>query len=250
MASDLDLIVEDLSAKFSNIRELSRSIENSTHITVAIGDGETETKEIRPLQRAGSGLGSYLLIYFAFEDCIRQMSSAYCRYFIERHILVNRYPYTMAASYWKKSVSLLSEFNEIKSRTKSLQTKIIMDDLSAFIFDQDLTKADNDRLTYHERNLRPSEINSIFKRYGIENIIRECCSNITIQNYAAETDEDRTYQSICSELNEIVERRNEIVHRIDFSRFPASGEVSAASGFLHLLAQVMAEKLSNRLDSI
>lgn len=250
MANDFDLIVEDLSTKFSNIRELSQSIEKSVHIIVSNGDGSTDTKEMRPIQRAGSGLGTYLLIYFSFEDCIRQLSNAFCKKYLEEYKRVNRYPHAMAASYWKKSISVLSEFNEFKSRQKSMQTRIVMEDLTSFIFDQDLSKVDDDRLTFHERNLRASEINAIFKRYGIDNIIKDCCSHVKIQNYTAETDIERAYQSVCGELNDIVERRNEIVHKIDFSRFPASGEVNAASGFLHLLAEIISEKLAQKLEDI
>src|SRR6266852_1986891 len=99
----------------------------------------------------------------------------------------------------------------------------------------------------NERNFWPYEIESDFKRIGIEKIWQKLSRESNMQDAFGTSKEIATEQHAKSKLDELLQRRNDIIHRGKTYYTPSESEVRDCATFFKLLITNLAEVMESHV---
>ena len=69
-------------------------------------------------------------------------------------------------------------------------------------------------LIHNENNMRPTEINSLFKISALDNVCLRVASTQYMLDYFEETEAGKAHGQLLPRINDFMERRNEIAHAL------------------------------------
>lgn len=68
---------------------------------------------------------------------------------------------------------------------------------------------------HNENNMRPNELNAMFKVSGLNDVCSSLCKMQAIKDYFMETETGKTHGKLIKALEEFMERRNNIAHALN-----------------------------------
>lgn len=169
--------------------------------------------------RIASVNSSVLLLAATFEEFIREMAKEYARWVVAAADNVESLPSTLTATAWRKTLDSLAR-TRLGIDRKSVFEKVLKDSRAKFdalynFISGDLSQEIFDDLIHNEKNLRVSELNSLFRIANLKNICAELCKQNEVQRFFEETDAGVAHGLFMKKNDEFIDRRNAIAHRLN-----------------------------------
>jgi hypothetical protein len=209
MGSVFSLIVEDFADELASIE-----------LIVNIGSSKEGTRRAR----VASINASTLLLAASFEEFVRQIAREHAIQVVRSARSIGDLPQSLLEAAWKRTFSELARGKQtgkgaqkegFLSSAKSARPKI--DALFAFV-EGDLSQDVFSDLIQNENNMRPEQINSLFKLSGLKNTCMVVCDKKMLMDFfGSETKED-THKTLTSEIEDFFWRRNEIAHSLNSAK--------------------------------
>ena len=214
MATEFALISEDFDEELRVIQDLS--------------DGALlgQTRAA-PRARVALANSATLLLAATFEEFVRQMAVACARIRVAKAKSVLHLPDRLVDTAWRTTMKKLGEIRlRVNTGQAAINTSLAdarreFDTVYAFCtgdLDQDIFG----QVVQNENNMRPDEINRIFRRCGLKDIVRQIASDEKFLAFLSEDEPDRACQKLRAVLEDFFERRNRIAHSLNpqFSSSP------------------------------
>ena len=205
VASTFSAIVSDFDEELTSLEQL-----------VQIG----QDWRLPPKTRVASIHATTLMLAAAFEEFIRQMANEQAKQVVDRAGSVADVPDKLLETAWKRTLSELAraESNGLSKkealRKSAKQARPKVDALFSFV-EGDLGQDIYDYLIHNEYNMRPNEVNKMFKISGLGDICRKVCHQSSLKEYFEQGNENKMHGDLLRALNSFIDRRNKITHSLN-----------------------------------
>ena len=217
MATEFSLISEDFDEELQIILDLS---------------GGALFGQTRPAPRARVALANSvtLLLAATFEEFVRQMAIACARVRVTRAKSLLSLPDRLVDAAWRTTMKRLGDIRlRINTGQAAINTSLAdarreFDTVYAFCtgdLDQDIFG----QVVQNENNMRPDEINKIFRRCGLKDIVRQIAADQRMLTFFSEDEPDRACQKLRAALEDFFERRNQIAHSLNPQSSSSPGQI-------------------------
>ena len=209
MSSDFAAIREEFDEEVDAIKAIINTFSDPT------GGG--------PKTRVAAVNAVTLLLSATFEEFVREMARAYARAVVNASATFDRLPKTLVTAAWRRSMEGLSRLRVSSRDNDSGRDDILSDAASKFaallsFYRGDLTQEIYRDLIHNENNMRPDQINNMFKISDCRNICLKICDRASLLDYFEESDPGKAHDLLRDRLDAFIERRNQIAHSIALMR--------------------------------
>jgi RiboL-PSP-HEPN len=176
-----------------------------------------------PKARIAAANSATLLLAATFEEFVREMARAYARAVVTATDSFERLPSRLANTAWRRTMETLARIR-IDTRTKVFSAESMFSDaLTRFTIVYEFCKGDlsqdiYNELIYNENNMRPSEINSLFKVSDLVDVCLQLADKKPLLENFGESEPGKAHGRLLSGLEEFFERRNGIAHSLNPAR--------------------------------
>jgi len=172
-----------------------------------------------------------LLLASRFEEFVRQSARAFAKAHFLKLSSVDQLPPKFLQTAWRRSAEIsVQKISEASRDRKNVaayvaQAETIMMDLVGFS-KGDFRRDIFEHVVHNENNMRPGEINGIFKNLSVDRICLHIASSQCVLEYFGEDTAEKCDGKLVSYLEDFFERRNEIAHALDLNSSAASGKLA------------------------
>jgi hypothetical protein len=198
VSTDFTIITEEFGDDLDAIRSLVNAF-NDPHKGI-------------PKARVAAANSATLLLAATFEEFVREMARAYARAVVAAADSFERLPPRLAGTAWRRTMETLARIR-IDARSKVFSAESVFSDaLTRFniVYEfckGDLSKDIYNELIYNENNMRPSEINSLFKVSELVDVCSKLADKKPLLENFGETEVGKAHGRLLSSLEEFFERR-------------------------------------------
>lgn len=224
-----------MSSQFSVIfEEFSEELEAIQVLVSASGD----PKLGRPRARIAGANASILLLAATFEEFVREMARAYARSVIAAATSYEKIPSKLANVAWRRTMENLARIainpNEDAAVRESAFSEAHTKFSVVYQFCRgDITQDIYQDLIHNENNMRPGEINSLFKISNLNNVCLLVSDNDPLKELFDEKEAGKVHGLLLKSLETFFERRNQVAHSISAMR---SASPNLINGDIELLS--------------
>lgn len=194
--------------------------------------------------RIASANSAILLLASTYEEFIRQMAREYARVVVETTAAFEDIPISIVETAWQRTLDGAARVKALpprrsanfQSAVKEVQPKLdavidfVLGDKSQDIYDE---------LIHNQNNMRPNEMNGLFRVSGLKNVCRKICDNVELREYFGEDDEEKTHGLLLSRLESFFQTRNEIAHSLNPRSFVAPHIIRDEIRMFHAVGQAL-----------
>jgi hypothetical protein len=205
MTTTFDIVTEEFLDDAQSIRNLILTFAEPTH------PGN---------MRIAASNSATLLIAATFEEYIREMAREYARSVVTGASRFEDLPMSLISTAWKRTMESLVRINVVSENGSggrvaplngaevkfSSILKFCTGDLSQDVFGD---------LIHNENNMRPAQLNALFKVSGLNNLCERCSHGDSLLNFFGETDSGKAHGKLLTSLNSFFDRRNDIAHSLN-----------------------------------
>jgi hypothetical protein len=236
----------------------------ATQFTVILEDFEEELQAIkilvqasadpalgRPRTRVAGANAAVLLLAATFEEFVRQMARAFARAVVEACEVYDQLPPKLAAVAWKRTLEGMARIRLDPQAKNFSREGLFSDALTRFTVVYEFCKGDltqdiyND-LIHNENNMRPQEINSLFKLSGLSNVCLLASAFPYIMEFVSETEPGKANGRLVEHLEDFFERRNQVAHSINAMRSSGPEQINGDIELLTAFGRALAETLEGK----
>jgi hypothetical protein len=203
MASAFAAIQEDFDEELRAIR--------------AVIEAFSDPAKGNPRSRVAAANAATLLLAATFEEFVREMARAYARAVVDACDSVEKLPAKLAATAWKRTMEALARL-KLDAKDGISSEALARFNVAYEFCKGDLSKDVYQDLIHNENNMRPSELNSLFKLSGL----RDVCAKVSDKGHlliVLQEAEARVAHGVLLErLEAFFERRNAIAHSLNIMR--------------------------------
>ena len=196
-----------------------------------------------PKTRIAAVNSSTLLLAATFEEFVREMARAYAKGVVASIESVEKLPPRLAGRAWRRTMETLARV-QIDTRAKILDAQARFNAVSEFC-GGDLKQDIYGELIHNENNMRPGEINSLFKVSGLGDI----CLKIVVKQHLLkifdETMPGKAHGRLLETLEEFFERRNRIAHSLDPAQSSGPDQVLKDINMFSAFGKALCETLED-----
>lgn len=215
MASTYQIVAEDFFDELNALRLLvtnSNSSENGPRVRIAAANSAT------------------LLLAATFEEFVREMAREFARAVVASTPSFERLPSKMASTAWKRTMDGLSKIRFENDQAPVGQEGIFRAAHSRFSVIYEFCKGDLSQdiyrdLIHNENNMRPVELNGLFKLSGLGDICKKISDKVSILDVFGEVEPDKAHGKLISNLEGFFERRNAIAHALNPGQSSGSNQI-------------------------
>ena len=186
-----------------------------------------DSKMSDPRTRIAAANSATLLVAATFEEYIREMAREYSKFVISSTGDFGRLPKKMVATAWRRTLEglLKIKFDEDMRSNPSHPFSFAP---ARFSTVYDFCKGDITKDIYHdlirnENNMRPGELNSMFKISGLNDICLKVSDKAPLLEYFGQSQAGKCHGLLLARMEDFYERRNTIAHALN-ARHSSSGE--------------------------
>ena len=227
MGTVFSLITEEFGSDLEAIRSLVNEFDDPQK-----GDPKTRIAAVN---------SSTLLLAATFEEFVREMARAYAKAVVASIQSVRSLPPGLTDTVWRRTMTLLSRV-QIDTRAKFLDAQARLNAASEFC-GGDLEQDIYEDLIYNENNMRPKEINSLFKVSGLGNVCLKIADKQELLEYFYETNAEKTHGRLLESVEEFFQRRNRIAHSLDPAQSSGPDQVRKDIDMFSALGKALCETL-------
>jgi hypothetical protein len=237
MTTTFDIISEDFLADLDAIADLIG--------LVAIGGGSSRS-------RLASINSATLLLAATFEELVREMGRQFAREVVLRTENVVDLPRKLAATAWKRTLENMARAKIDTGGTTVPLFHIATEARSEFeavckFLEGDTSQNIYKYIAHNENNMRPEQINAIFKVCNLSNFCEKISGIDVLKLHLAEDDSGRAHGKFLVALNDFMEKRNAIAHRLNPGSSASAEQFLEDVNLLRAVALAMATCLPDHL---
>ena len=233
ITSVFELIREDFVGELAAIRQLVRTFEAS--------GGNAKV-------RIAAANSATLLVAATFEEFVREMAREYARIIVTTTPSFDKLPKKLASTAWRRSMEGLARlrFDGEQSARDSLMIDTHARFSAAYSFVKgDLTQDIYKELIHNENNMRPNEINSMFRVAGLSDMCAKVCQEQALRGFFGETEAGKAHGKLLAALDNFFERRNKIAHALNPGQSSGPEQIIADLDMFDVFSLVMLQTLDN-----
>lgn len=202
MSDIYSAIVEEFKSELSSLREL-----------LSVG----QNRALRPSARVASVRASTLLLASTFEEFVREMAREYAAHVVCQATSLDDIPDKLVEAAWHQT---LDHIVHIRIRGESKKSSLALAakecrpkfDAACSFVEGDISQNVFEHLTRNKNNMRPDEINKLFRIGGISNVCMEVCKGKELQRFFGQRGPTGTHAALHTKLNGFIDKRNSIAH--------------------------------------
>lgn len=202
--------------------------------------------------RVSSVHASTLLLAATFEEFLREMAREYAVQVVTSASSVLDLPDSLLETAWRKTFDKFAR-NKTAARSKrealevlAAQARPTIEALCAFI-EGDIGQNIFDHLIHNENNMRPREINSLFKLSGLSNVCAKACEKAELKAFFETDDDQKAHGEFLSALETFFDRRNQIAHSLNSVSSSAPETIFRDVEFLSAFSKGLCRTLEEQL---
>jgi len=237
VATPFSVIVEDFDEGLTSLLQL-----------IELG----QSKSASARTRVATIHASTLMLAATFEEFVREMAREYAIQVVRKARRVSDLPDALLVTAWKRT------FNELARRIlggRSTKEALVIsakearpkvDALCAFIEGDTMQDIFAD-LIHNENNMRPNEINRMFKISGLSDVCSQICTQVSLKAFFDQEDAQKTHSDLLNALEEFFKRRNDIAHSLNSGISSGPEEVSRDIGMFLAFSRDLGTTLENQM---
>lgn len=234
MASVFEVINEEFVDDMEAIRSL----------VVTFSDPQKSTKA-----RIAAANSATLLVAATFEEFVREMAREYARVVVTNTESFEKLPPKLASTAWKRTMDALGRirFDEEQAGTGTENSFAAAQARFSVIHDfckGDLTQDIYRDLIHNENNMRPTELNGLFKVSGLGDVCRKLSDKQAMLEVFGETDVGKVHGRLISSLENFFERRNAIAHALNPGQSSGPDQIVNDINMLECFGKALCETLN------
>ena len=215
MSSIYTAIAEEFGDQLHSLRELI---------------GNSQSKSLMPSTRIASVRAATLLLAAAFEEFVREMALEHAKLIVSQAKSIEQVPDRLVETAWKRTLNELlytREEGETKKARLASIAKLARSRLDAIclFIEGDISQDIYSKLTHNENNMRPEQINNLFRIGGLSGVCKEVCKRRELQVFFGTKGQENTYSALEKTLNAFIDKRNVIAHSLNLMSSDAPDEV-------------------------
>jgi hypothetical protein len=239
MPSAFDIIAEDFTEDLNDLKDLVKS---------------SDSPGGNPRVRIAAANSTTLLLAATFEEFIREMARAYAREVVNNTESFEKLPSKMASTAWKRTMDGLARIRFDATQPANGHENPFGAAMSRFSVIHDFCRGDLSQdiyrdLIHNENNMRPNEINSLFKLSGLSDVCKKASEKTRILDFFGEADSNKAHGKLLLSLEDFFERRNSIAHALNSRQSNGPGQIlndiELLESFGLALSQTLAEVSPN-----
>lgn len=229
MSTEFEIIFEDFSLELDALVELVNQPNNTNNTTRS---------------RIAAGNAATLLLAAMFEEFVRQeVKSA----FIEKGSRAgnsNPFPENLFSKIWKKSLEKLArtQFEDVESNLILMETRLAS--IISFALRKDFLADVSEAVAHNEHNMRPTQLNLLFKQIGISNITLNACKSADLMQFTGCTTPETARTALEARMDDFFRRRNNIAHAITLASSSAPLEILQDIELFRIYGQTLGQTLA------
>jgi RiboL-PSP-HEPN len=159
-----------------------------------------------------------LLVAATFEEFVREMAREYARAVVKSTESFEMLPTNLASTAWKRTMDGLGKIKIDNSQRSG--TDVIGAAHARFVTIYEFCRGDLSKdiyreLIHNENNMRPMQINSLFKVSGLKDVCTKCSDKQPLLDVFGETEPEKAHGKLLSYMEDFFERRNCIAHALN-----------------------------------
>lgn len=205
MTSVFEIIAEDFINEMDALRSLAGAFAGS-------GDN--------PRVRIAAANSATLLLAATFEEFVREMAREFARAVVSSTSSFEKLPSKMASIAWKRTMDGLSKIRFDGDQTAGGLENVFGVAQSRFAVIYEFCKGDLSQdiyrdLIHNENNMRPTELNSLFKLSGLGDVCKKVSDKKSVLDVFGEAEPEKAHGKLISNFEDFFERRNSIAHSLN-----------------------------------
>ena len=198
--------------------------------------------------RIAAARSATLLSAATFEEFVREMARAYARKVVASTDTFSKLPPKLAATAWKRTMDGLGKIRFTGQVDGSGAESVFVAASARFsaihaFCHGDLTQDIYQDLIHNEFNMRPSEINGLFKVCGLGDVCSRVASKSPMLEFFGEVDSGKSHGKLLAAFEDFFERRNGIAHSLNSGRSSGPEQIGTDLDMMDAFAQGLCSTL-------
>lgn len=173
-----------------------------------------------PKARIAAANSATLLVAATFEEFVREMAREYARAVVANTSSYEKLPPKLAATAWRRTMDGLSRLRFDGNQAGAAAENAFGAAQARFAVIYEFCKGDLTQdiyrdLIHNENNMRPSELNGLFKVSGLKDVCKQLSDKQPILEVLGEAESAKAHGKLLSELESFFDRRNAIAHALN-----------------------------------
>lgn len=230
MASGYEVIAEEFVDDMEAIRSLVETF----------SDPQKSAKA-----RLAAANSATLLVAATFEEFIREMAREFARAVVTRTESFEKLPPKLAATAWKRTMDGLAKvrFDDTQSADNIFRTTQARFTVIYEFCKGDLTQDIYRDLIHNENNMRPGEINGLFKVSGLSDVCKKASDKQCLLDFFGEVEPGKAHGKVLAGLEDFFERRNAIAHALNPGQSSGPDQIINDIDMLEVFGKALRETL-------
>jgi hypothetical protein len=240
MVNVFDVLAQDFASDLSALGDLVRIVESESG---------------NPKARVASINSATLLLAATFEEFVREMARNYAKELVRLTPNYLHLPRQLSATAWKRTLEDLARAKVDTGGTPTPLSLITANARSSFeavckFLEGDTTQDIYTALVHNENNMRPNQINSIFKICNLNEVCLKISESGILKEFYEEDDSKKVHGKLLVSINDFVERRNSITHALNASVSASAHDFENDIKMLNAFANALAYCLPSHLPEL
>ena len=224
MSTNFAIISEDFYEELDAIRSLVKAFD--------------DPHKGSPRARVAAANSATLLLAATFEEFVREMARAYAKAAVAAARSFEGLPSNLANVAWRRTLEELARIKIDVRRNASSENifseaHVKFNAIYAFCRG-DLSQDIYGELIYNRNNMRPNEVNTLFKISDLSDVCLKLADKRPLLENFGEIEAGRAHGRLLVSLEEFIERRNRIAHALNPAQSSGSEESREISRGLHV----------------
>ncbi|WP_312144649.1 HEPN domain-containing protein [Brevundimonas sp.] len=169
--------------------------------------------------RVAGANASVLLLAATFEEFTRELAREYAKSVVAATDTHERLPPKIAAIAWKRTMEGLARLQFVRATEPLSRDRAYADAQARFAVAYefcrgDLTQDIYSDLIHNENNMRPQEINALFKLSGLSNICLQASDAATLKEFFDDDSQAIVHGRLLAAVEDFFDRRNQTAHEL------------------------------------
>lgn len=195
-----------------------------------------------PKARVAAANATTLLLAASFEEYVRESARAHARSVVETCSSASKLPPKLAVTAWKRTMDALARMS-FDSKDGISPEALARFNVAYEFCKGDLSKDVYKDLIHNENNMRPNELNGLFKLSGLQNVCAKVCDRPHLTDFFGGAESNITHGLLIKGLEDFFERRNTIAHSLNIMRSSSPDLLLRDIGMLSAFGRALSETL-------
>lgn len=233
MATVFDLIAEEFRDDVAAIRSLVNGFSDPSN---------------PPKTRIAAANSATLLIAATFEEFVREMARQFAKVAVSSVTAFDQLPAKLATTVWKRTLEGLARIKVDSEAVNNAGHPFwVAQARFAVVYEfckGDLSQDIYRELIHNENNMRPGELNAMFKISGLSDVCLKSSDKAPLLQHFGETEPGKAHGLLLVAFEDFFERRNAIAHALNSRQSSSPEQITEDLDMLEDFASALAETLN------